>query len=180
MRIATLVVVALMATVVVASAQTPYFAVYFDQYHGVMSKNCPGPVADVLYVAAVNLNMLIVGAEFKIEYPAALWYVGDVNTPPVTVGQTNTGISMAWALPESGWGILDLCQVGVLWMCSECVPPYVDNQIKVVAHPGTAFLGVTDYPGYSFVPVTGMTSLVCATVPAEETTWGQVKAIYGE
>jgi len=33
MRIATLVVVALLATAVVASAQVPYIAVYFDPYH---------------------------------------------------------------------------------------------------------------------------------------------------
>jgi len=180
MRIVTLVVVAVMATAIAASAQVPYFAVYFDQYHGVMAKDCPGPVADVWYVAAVNLNMLVVGAEFQIEYPAAVWYVGDINTPPVTVGNTRDGISMGWGLPANGYGILDLCQVGVLWQCSACVAPYVDNQIKVVAHPATGFLGVTDYPGYSFVPVTGMTSLICPTVPTEETTWGQVKAIYGE
>jgi len=99
-----LVVVAVMATAIAASAQVPYFAVYFDQYHGVMAKDCPGPVADVWYVAAVNLNMLIVGAEFQIEYPAAVWYVGDINTPPVTVGNTRDGISMGWGLPENGWG----------------------------------------------------------------------------
>ncbi len=45
MRIATLVVVALMATVVAVSAQTPYIAVYFDQYLTQETKDCPGPMA---------------------------------------------------------------------------------------------------------------------------------------
>jgi len=72
MRIATLVVAALLATVVVASAQSPYIAVYFDPYHTQETKDCPGLVHDTWYVAAVNFNVFITGTEFAIEYPPAV------------------------------------------------------------------------------------------------------------
>ena len=58
--------------------------------------------------------------------------------------------------------------------------PYLNNVVKVVANPVTGFLGVTDFPQYNLIPGVGLTSYICATVPAEETSWGQVKALYGE
>jgi hypothetical protein len=57
----------------------------------------------------------------------------------------------------------------------------VNNQPCIVtAHPGTGFVGGVDYPNYDLVPAVGMTSLVCPTVPLEDTTWGKIKSIYGE
>ena len=180
MRIAMLVAVALMATVVAVSAQAPYIAVYFDQYHTQETKDCPGFVVDYWYVAAVNFNTFITGADFAIQYPAAVTWLADLNMPPVTIGNTLTGVSMAFALPQNGYGSFELCQVKVFWNCDACVVPYVNNQVRVVPNPVTGFLGVTDYPQYNLIPGNGLTALICATVPAEETTWGQVKSLYGE
>ena len=118
MRIATLVVVALMATVVAVSAQTPYIAVYYDQYLTQETKDCPGPMMDTWYVAAKNFNAFLTGAEFAIQYPAAVLYLGDANTPPVTVGNTQAGISMGFALPVNGFFDVFLCNVNVFWNCS--------------------------------------------------------------
>jgi hypothetical protein len=184
MRIATLVVVALLATVVVVNAQNPYIAVYFDQYYGQETKDCPGFVIDTWYVAAVNFNTFVTGADFKINYPAAVTYLADLNVPPVKVGNTNIGLSMAFALPQNGYNLVPLCQVQVFWNCDDCDRPaglYVNNQVKVVANPFTNFLGVTDFPNFNLVPGQGLTAVICPTsVPVEETTWGQVKALYGE
>jgi len=179
MRIATLVVVALLATAVVASAQVPYIAVYFDPYHTQENKDCPGLMVDVWYVAAVNFNTFITGADFAIQYPAAVTYMADLNVPPVHVGNTLTGLSMAFALPQNGFGVLELCQVQVFWNCDHCDTPYYNNLVKVVANPVTGFLGVTDYPNYSMIPSVGLTAIICPlAVPNEDTTWGQVKALY--
>jgi hypothetical protein len=180
MRIATLVVVALMATVVAVSAQTPYIAVYFDQYLTQETKDCPGPMVDNWYVAAKNFNAFLTGAEFAIEYPAAVSWLADLNKPPVSVGATPTGISMGFALPQNGFFDVFLCNVQVFWNCSACAEPFLNNAVKVVANPATGFLGVTDFPQYNAIPCVGLTSYICATVPAEETSWGQVKALYGE
>jgi hypothetical protein len=180
MRIATLVVVALMVTAVAVSAQTPYIAVYFDSGLSLESKNCPGPVGDVLYVGGVNFNAFIVGAEFAIQYPPSMTWLGDLNTPQVTIGSTPTGISMGYPLPIAAFSPIELCRVAILWACPEC-EGYWDQPIRVVPHPFTAFLGFVDYPQNDLVPTGGLTAIVCPnTVPIEDTTWGQVKALYGE
>lgn len=181
MRTASLVVVALMITAVVASAQTPYIAVYFNPGLSQQTKDCPGVnVLDVLYVAGLNFNSFVGGAEFQIQYPPAITWLADSNLPDVVVGNTFSGISMGWPLPQNAFGPFLMCTVNVLWNCETCVDPYVNNMIKVVANPATLFIGFTDYPQNNLVPAVGMTSLICATVPAEDTTWGQVKALYGE
>lgn len=181
MRIATLVVVALLATAVAVGAQTPYIAVYFDQYHTQETETCQGiGNLDTWYVAAVDFNVFITGAEFAIQYPPAVIHLADVNTPPVTIGNTLTGVSMGWPLPQNGYGLLSVCQVQVFWNCDYCVAPFLNNAVRVVAHPVTGFLGVTDFPNFNLVPGIGLTALICATVPVEDTTWGQVKALYGE
>ena len=179
MRIAAMVVAALLATVVVASAQVPYIAVYFDPYLTQETKDCPGVVMDTWYVGAVNFNVFITGADFMIEYPPAVTWMSD-NPPPVKIGSTPTGISIGFALPLNGYSAVELMSVNVLWNCDSCVEPYLDNQVKVLMNPTTSFLGVTDYPEYNLVPGAGLTALICATIPAEDTTWGQVKALYGE
>lgn len=184
MRIATLVVVALMATVVAVSAQTPYIAVYFDQYLTQETTVCPGgPVGTVIgtwYVAAKNFNAFLTGAEFAIQYPPAVMWIADLNKPEVSIGSTPTGISMGFPLPVNGFFPVLLCTPQVLWMCNACVDPYLNNAVKVVQHPATQFLGVTDFPQFNAIPSVGLTAYVCASVPAEETSWGQVKALYGE
>jgi hypothetical protein len=181
MRIATLVFAALMATAVAVSAQTPYIAVYFNAGYSQEAKDCPGPVVDTWYVAARNFNMFLSGAEFMIQYPPAVTWMADLATPPVTIGVTPTGITMGFPFPENGYNDVALCQVMVQWHCSECVDPWLISQIKVVAHPGTGFLGAVDYPGFNLVPSQGLTALICPLpIPTEQTTWGQVKAVYGE
>jgi hypothetical protein len=164
----------------------PYIAVYFDQYYGYgqETKDCPGFVMDTWYVAAVNFNTYITGADFQILYPGAVTYLGDLNTPPVTVGNTAAGISMGFALPQNGYNPVPLCQVRVFWNCDNCDRPggpFVNNLVKVVTNPNTGFLGVTDFPNFNMVPGVGLTAVICpTTVPVEETSWGQVKALYGE
>jgi hypothetical protein len=181
MRIATLVVVALMATSVVVSAQTPYIAVYFDAGLSQESKDCPGSMPDVLHVAAINFNQFVIGAEFAIQYPPAMLFMGDLNTPPVTIGNTQTGISMGWPLPLNGFAPIELCQVSIFWQCAGCDQAYWDNPIRVVPNPNTNFLGMVNFPQNDLVPSGGLTAIVCPhSVPTEETTWGQVKALYGE
>lgn len=181
MRIATLVVAVLLATAVVASAQTPYIAVYFDPFHTQETEVCQGPVTDTWYVAAVNFNVFITGADFMIQYPPAVSWVADLNLPPVKIGSTPVGLSMGFALPQNGFNVVELCQVLVQWNCDQCVDPFTNNLVKVVANPVTGFLGVTDYPNYNMIPGVGLTTIICPVgVPNEDTTWGQVKALYGE
>jgi hypothetical protein len=181
-----MVVLVLMASVVVVSAQTPFIAVYFDQAYQVEALP-PAPIADpcpgigipvTLYIALVNANVYVTGVDFAVSYPPELIWVADTNTPETTIGTTPAGISVGFALPQNGFSAVDVCQVVCLWNCDGC--DLGNSPIIVTANPNTGFLGFTDFPNYALFPAVGLTSLICATIPTEETTWGKVKSLYGE
>jgi hypothetical protein len=163
------------------SAQVPFIATYFDADYSVESapNPCPGiGVVDFMWVALRNTNTFVSGVEFKVNYPMQMIWLADLGIQPVTVGNTNAGISMSWALPQNGFYTIPICQVKFLWNCDYCTTANIP--IVVVANPFTGFLGYTDFPGFIPLPAVGLTALICETVPAEETTWGQVKSLYNE
>lgn len=163
-----------------SSAQTPFFAVYFDPAFTTQVTNCPGPGLGVLYVAGVGFNALVTGAEFAISFPAAMTWVADINTPPVTIGTTAAGISMGYSPARNGFAPVELCRVQVSWVCESCAAQYIDNQIVVIPNPHTGFLGWTD-SNFAERPAAGLMSLVCPHgVAVEMTTWGRVKALFAE
>jgi len=183
MRIATTVVFALVLAVfgaTVASAQTPFVAVYFDQNFTTLQKDCPGPGLDELYVVLVNANSFVSGAEYQIFYPGSITWLADTNTPPVTIGSSPTGISLGFNIPQNGYFAVLLHTVQILWNCADC--SVTNDPIVVGPNPFSGALTPqwTDWPNYDLFGALGLTSQVCATVATEETTWGQVKALYSE
>ena len=165
-----------------ASAQVPYIAVYFNSGFSQEAKDCPGVgVFDTWYVAAVNFNMFLAGADFAIQYPPAVTWITDLQVWTVFQGTTPSGYSVGFPFPQNGFNPIPLVKPMVMWNCDECVPPWHNNQIKVVTNPATNFLGGVGYPAFDLVPSVGLTALICPLpIATDETTWGQVKAIYGE
>lgn len=187
MRVATLLVFVLMViSAVTVSAQTPFIAVYFDDSYQTESTiapgGCPGVgVLDTLYIALTNANAWVSGVEFAVDYPPQITHMADLGTQPVTVGTTPTGISMGWGTPQNGYSTVPICAVMVLWNCDACPADPGDGiPMVVLPNPATNFLGYTDFPNFVPFNAVGLTSYVCATVPTEDTTWGKVKALYGE
>jgi hypothetical protein len=182
MRIATLVFAVLMVTAVAVSAQTPYIAVYFNSGYSQEAKDCPGAgVFDTWYVAAVNFNMFLAGADFAIQYPPAVTWIADLQEWTIFQGTTPTGYSVGFPFPQNGFSPIPLVKPYVMWNCAECEAPWLNSQVKVVANPGTGDLAGVAYPGFGLVPAAGLTALICPLpIATEQTTWGQVKAVYGE
>jgi len=178
MRIATLVIAVLLATVIVANAQdVPFIGVYFDEYLNHMHRDFSGPLGmDTWYIVGNNFNCWVGGMEFKIDYPSVVTWLADVDAPPVTIGNTSTGFSTGFGLPRNGFEPVLICKVNVWWLTEGC--PSNNIPVTVVQHPYTGYLGGTDFPDYNLVPAVGMTSLICPSVPVEDTTWGGVKALY--
>lgn len=181
------VVLALVLTVVMvgaASAQIPFIAVYFDQYYSVealppppCADPCPGiGVVGYLWVALANANTYVTGVDFKVAYPPEMIWLADLDKQPATIGTTPAGFSMGWALPQNGYNAVPICRVQFMWNCDGCPAPNIP--ITVVPNPFTGDLAYTDFPDYTVHPAVGLTALICACVPTEETTWGQVKALY--
>ena len=70
-----------------------------------------------------------------------------------------------------------VCEVLVTWMCDACVG---NENAELVVNPyfNQTDVQATRWPDNVLFTAIGMTSLVCATVPTEETSWGKVKALY--
>jgi hypothetical protein len=177
-----LVVTAVLAAVLCTTgvqAQTPHVGVFFDTGFTRMDKDCPvGGGLDSAFVVAMNFNAFLTGIEYAINYPLSMTWLSDYGTPPVTIGSTPTGISEGFALPQNGFFPVVVAKVLFLWNCNGCV--VTDDPVIVSPHPLTGFVRATDFPNYDFINAVGMTSLVCATVPTEETSWGRIKSLYGE
>ncbi len=165
-----------------ANAQ-PNITVYFDSGLTLAADNCPsapvGTVPATLYVVANNFNAWITAVEFQINYPPQLLFVGDDIDTPVVLGNTAAGVSIGWATPKSCFGGTVLAKVNVIWFCNDCVGNE-DAPVDVRAHPqqGLPFARAVEWPSQTTFDIVGMLSLICATVPVEETTWGQIKALY--
>ena len=162
-----------------ASAQLPYIMVYYDDSYTVGNKDCPpgtpGTVLDSVYVVAQQINKWFVGVEYSIAYPIQMIYLAEAVNGGLSIGNTVTGIAQTWPIPQNGFQPALLNKVYFLWNCDGC--SVTDIPILVTEHPDLA-LGGVDFPGHAYFSVVGMTSLICGTTPEEETTWGNIKALY--
>ncbi len=177
MRLAAITVM-LMLVAAPLAAQTPYVQVYFDPGHTQTTSDCPGMQIDTLYVVAHNFNAWLTAIEFSITYPAEMNWLADMASTPLVIGNSPAGVALAFPTPVNGFDAVEVMQVMVMWQCSACGAS-TNIPLVVAPHPQTGFVRATRYPDNGFINAVGMTSLLCATVPVEETTWGQIKALYG-
>ncbi|MEE9269970.1 MAG: hypothetical protein V3V49_06885 [Candidatus Krumholzibacteria bacterium] len=170
-----------------AGAQTPYVAVFSDispSGDGLNEALIPPGVlgqVDSLFLVAYNLNCLVTGIDVRVNYPAAIIWIADIDTQPVTIGTTPTGMSMGWAIPQNGFEGVNIATVIFQWDITSCGGNRRDLEIGVVGHPLFATPLEPAYACFQQVPLSaavGLTALICATVPVEESTWGKVKALY--
>jgi hypothetical protein len=165
-------------------AQTENFQVYFDDNYTQASANCPGVgVVDTLYVVANNMNMWFSAAEFSVALPAQLTWFADMPNTPLAIGNTQSGVAYSWSLPQNGFAPYELCKMLVSWNCDDCAgvvsPGWTVVVNRNLANPPTVTNPrVTHYPDNVLIEVIGNTSLICAQVPVEDTSWGQLKALY--
>ena len=165
-------------------AQTENFQVYFDDLYTQGAANCPGVgVIDTLYVVTNNLNMFFTAAEFSVQLPPELTWLADLPNTTLAIGNTQSGVAYSWQLPQNGFAPYELCKILVSWNCNDCAGTPAPGGAVVVNKnlanpPAVTSPRVARYPDNTLIDVIGMTSLVCAQVPVEETSWGKLKALY--
>ncbi|MFH1756203.1 MAG: hypothetical protein ABIA59_10940 [Candidatus Latescibacterota bacterium] len=161
----------------IAGAQSlPFLQVFFDDLYTVGSMDCPGAMPDSAYVVAKNFNMYMQGIEYKVAYPAEMVWLADNVGTALAIGNTSIGIAQAWPLPQNAYVPFSVAKVLFFWNCTGC--PIKNIPIVVVPHPETFKLRALRWPDLLEVNIVGSTSLVCATIPVEESSWGQIKALY--
>jgi hypothetical protein len=179
----TFAIVSMIAMAGAASAQTPYIQVYFDAGFQEASADCPTVVGtlDTLYIVAHNFNMFIGAAEFMVDYTSHLTPLAEqANGTPLVIGESSTGVAISWPLPQNGFDPFLMMTVTVEWNCTDCagIGGTPGSELVVQAKPGKTSARAIDYYELTSVDAVGMTSLICAQVPVENTSWGQIKSLY--
>lgn len=178
------VVVVVIGFTTATNAQTPYVAIFFDEDLLQQEQDCPpsppGTVEQDLYVVAGNFAMWMSGIEYMISYPSSMSFIADTHLPgALWVGSSDTGIGISFPTPLNGWERTVVQTVSVSWMCDACTGSFCDGLIEVLPHPNTGYVRAVRWPDSVIVNGVGLTSVVCArAIPVEQTTWGQVKALY--
>jgi hypothetical protein len=166
------------------SAQVPYVQVFFNDGYSIGQKDCPdepvGTVIDSFYVVAVNFDMWMAAIEYAIQMPPEMVPLGrTIPNDGLAFGNPwdpIAGISIAWPLPLNAFSPVSVTTVTFIWACSGC--PVTNVPIVVVPSPVSGLLQALNWPDNEQTLGVGMTSLICATIPTEETTWGNIKALY--
>jgi hypothetical protein len=177
-----------------AMAQVPNVQIYFDpaftQTQTICPGGPPGSVVSNLYVVMNNWNMNITGVDFTIQYPPQLIWLADNLPDPstqVSIGNSPTGIAIAYAncCPLDGFQASLVLVPLVTWNCDCGQAPPGGYPVVVRGYgygtPSIEKPAPTAIRKEDFAEVTGvgMTSLICpGIIPVEQSTWGQVKALY--
>ena len=175
-----------------ATAQVPNVQVYFDNAftQAQADPDCPGapgagpPVE--LYVVLNNFNMEITAADFSIAYPPSMAWVGDQSpladaSLTSIIGASPSGVAIAWAncCSQDGFQPVLALRPLVIWLecaCNGGPQSLVVGGYAPLAKVNPTVVRKSDFQEFEGV---GMTSLVCPGVIAtEQSTWGQVKALY--
>ncbi|UCG52576.1 MAG: T9SS type A sorting domain-containing protein [Candidatus Latescibacterota bacterium] len=146
-----------------AIGQTGKVTVYFED-DGELTRaiDCPGPGFATLHVIAEDWDINLVGLEFRIDYPSCMTWLGDMNTPPVTIGDSPSGISMGWGLPFNGYEPFEVMRAFVSWNCTDC--SVKNHLICVEPHPVLGEVCGVRFPDFELVPGEGRCSAICPFV----------------
>ena len=167
--------IVLLAGAAVASAQVPNVEFHF-KHVGEAEIVCGGmDVLDTAFVVANNFAMWMSAIEYQVVYPPEMLFLGD-NTGGLNIGNSMMGIATSWPFPINAFGSAIVNTVTFVWKCDGC--PRTDIPVPVVPHPITGFVRAVRWPDNALISGIGMTSLICPTIPIEETSWGKIKEIY--
>lgn len=165
-------------------SQVPNIQIFFDKALTTTESNCPtappGTVLDTLYVVALNCNSWLSAAEFMVDYPDSfITHLGDI--PPegaLTIGNSQTGISLGFPIPVNAFTAGVVLKASIVWMCDDC--SVTNIPIDVLPYPVSGLVSYVTWPDLTPYTAVGMRSLICSTIPVEETSWGRIKSLYTE
>lgn len=169
-------------------AQTPgHLGLYSDpsSYDCQVLQTYPG-IYEIYVIHQLAADVLGVGFSVPIPSCASVSWIGDVSDFPVTVGFSPSGINVGYGtcrmspivvmrILYAGAPIQDCCPLTIQAYIHPAQPPYP----AAVMCPCTTRYCVAAPVTVSHAYFNANPTCGC-TVPAKETTWGRLKATYGE
>lgn len=171
------------ASLVNAGGPIPNIQVYFTSewgaYGSTTLEECPGiGVVGTVYIVASNFDMWMSAVEYKVQYPPYVVWLAD-NTGGIDIGQSPTGIATSWPLPQNAFTPFAVNKATIMYNCEGCPCPNICFTVLPNPSSISGKIQAVRWPDGALVQgIIGMVSYICPTVPAEETTWGNIKALY--
>jgi hypothetical protein len=196
------VLLSLILAATAGNAQTPRLQIFFDDDLTVAGKNCPaapiGTVLDSMFFVVQNFNGWLSALEFRIDYPDRIfWWTDRYPSNALTIGSSPNGVAIAWPHPFNAFGPAVVGMATFVWMCNSCMGGSsgagcagVSSVICPVAYPSSGLIRAVRWPDQVLINAVAGGAAICPLacggvpqcpelpVPVEETTWGQIKAMY--
>jgi hypothetical protein len=152
-------------------AQTPYVIVLFE--NGQPASECTGDT-QLAYVMAKNFNCFMTAIEYQITYESHIIQEGE-DYPPFTlqIGTTASGFSESFTTPVNAYVPVLTATVRFHCLCGALG----DRTMVVGPNPYSGYVRAVDTKA-TFVYGYGETSILCPSVPTEESSWGKIKSLY--
>ena len=132
-------------------AATPTVTVYFDEDLTMRSIDLDEPGTVTLYVVAEGFDARLTAIEYKIDFPAGLTWVSDIDVTPIKIGTTAMGITQAWQDPLNASNRVVVGKALAKW------DPAAGSagEVVVSAHPVFGSVRATVAPDHRIVQAQG-------------------------
>ena len=172
-----------------ATAQVPSFQVYTDPALHELFYRCgtPNTTAEV-FVVLTGANFEVSAVDFHIEYPPSLTWLGDfapdagyIGTEWVTIGNSPTGIAIAWAnccMTDGSQGPFVVMRALVYWSGPCNCTPFVVGGYEPLGKTQPSVVRNGDFREFGASGVSTFYNPVFCATAVEKTTWGKVKSLY--
>jgi hypothetical protein len=93
-------------------------------------------------------------------------------------GGAPDGVTITYQIPQNAFDPFICMKMNVLWTCDDCTALPV-QPINVVPHESSGLVQAIEWQTFNAIGGVGMASAVCpGIVSTEESSWGQIKALY--
>jgi hypothetical protein len=146
---------------------SPKYVVYFDEALTQRTMDSPGAgMVSTIYIAGQDFDAAFInGAEYSVDYGTELTWLADFPTATVRLGNSPTGISLAYGF-DAQPGAKFLLQTALVQWNSDCTAASQNANIRTDASPqtGREFPIATRFPDVSIIAVLPTRSQTCQFV----------------
>ena len=181
---------ALSATITTSAvAQVPHLQVYTDPSLTETFYRCGAAnTMSEVFVVLSNANFEVSAVDLHIDYPPSMMWLADLppdagytGTEWVTIGNSPTGIAIAWAnccMRDGSQGPFVVMRSLVYWLGQCTCTPIGIGGYEALGKSQPTLVRNGDFQEFPAVGLPTYYNPYFCDVPVQPTTWGSVKALY--
>jgi hypothetical protein len=157
--------------------------VHTDPGAPLLTCGAPGTVSEVCIVLR-NVDFVVSAVDFTVNYPSSMTWLADLPPDPaytnevVTIGQSPTGIAVAWAIccMQNASNGLVVLRALVMWNGCNCNESVTVTGYGALGKTQPTVVRAEDFQEFEVKGL--LNTFAGCPVAVQPTTWGSVKALY--